>query len=258
MKKILLFLFLLNVLMFAQIKTVTMGSGGIGTDAYQDTLKPGKKTIVVNMTSTGTFKNWILTVFTTSGVDTITVETKSRKGNFYSYKSIVDLTTGIVQTGTLTITTTVKEYAINDPQITSVRLTTADVITNAVFVLSGKNDGSIIGIAATATGVATAANQAAQIDYARPFTISTGKLTTVSTEVDTTIFTSTKWQTFGVFALNDSLEISLSGTFADAKLVLPYTEYTFEKFSPTTFPKGYVRRYGTIGTVDYIPTIIGY
>ena len=102
------------------------------------------------------------------------------------------------------------------------------------------------------------ANQTTQINYATPFTSSSGTLTTVSTEVDTTVFIATKWQTYGVFALNDSLEISLSGSFADAKLVLPYTEYTFNHFSPTTFPKGYIRRYGGAGTVSYIPTIKGY
>ena len=105
---------------------------------------------------------------------------------------------------------------------------------------------------------ASAANQTTQINYATPFTSSSGTLATVSTEVDTTVFTATKWQTYGVFALNDSLEISLSGSFADAKLVLPYTEYTFNHFNPVTFPKGYIRRYGGAGTVSYIPTIKGY
>lgn len=96
------------------------------------------------------------------------------------------------------------------------------------------------------------------LGYQHPSTISTGTLTTVSTEVDTTTFTSTVWQTFGAFAVDDTLEISLSGSFADSKIVYPYTAYTFEKFSPTTFSKGYIRRYGGAGTVSYIPTIKGY
>lgn len=91
-----------------------------------------------------------------------------------------------------------------------------------------------------------------------PATISTGTLTTVSTEVDTTTFTSTTWQKFGVFAVNDTLEIALSGSFADAKIVYPFTQYTFENFSPSTFPKGYIRRYGGAGTVSYVTTIVGY
>lgn len=94
--------------------------------------------------------------------------------------------------------------------------------------------------------------------HSHPSTISLGAATTVSTEVDTTTFTGTTWQTFGAFALDDSLEIALKGDFSDAKPIYPYTQYTFEKFSPVTFPKGYIRRLGGAGTVNYVPIIKGY
>lgn len=93
---------------------------------------------------------------------------------------------------------------------------------------------------------------------AHPFTSSSGTTTTVSTEVDTTVFTSTVRQSFGAFAVNDTLQIALMGDFSDAKTVYPYTGYTFSNFSPATFTKGYIRRYGGAGTVSYIPTIVGY
>lgn len=106
--------------------------------------------------------------------------------------------------------------------------------------------------------LSTEASLLVLLGYQHPFTISTGTTTTVSTEVDTTVFTSTVKQTFGVFAVNDTLEISLSGTFTDAKIVYPYMGFTFENFDPTTFTKGYIRRYGGTGTVTYVLTSVGY
>lgn len=80
---------------------------------------------------------------------------------------------------------------------------------------------------------------------------------TVSTEVDTIdISTATTWAEFAIFAVNDTLEYSKDGT--SWRRVFPYMFASTGKISPITYPKIYIRRKGTEGTVTYDYSWIGY
>jgi hypothetical protein len=74
---------------------------------------------------------------------------------------------------------------------------------------------------------------------------------TVSTEVDTISITATTRYDFSVFSVNDTIEVSLSGSFATPKIAYPYTAIDkYINVSPVTFHKIYIRRKGT-GTATY-------
>ena len=74
---------------------------------------------------------------------------------------------------------------------------------------------------------------------------------TVSTETDSITFTAKFKQTFEVFAVDDTMQISLDRTFTNARIVYPWSVSGYYNFNPVTFPKVYIKRYGTTGTVTY-------
>ena len=94
--------------------------------------------------------------------------------------------------------------------------------------------------------------------YLKPFNLRGATHTTISSEIDTVIFTGAttkvKWI---VYAMTDSIEASLKGDFSDAQPIVTNTSFVFDNFSPIQFPKGYVRRWGT-GTTTYSQSWLAY
>lgn len=92
-----------------------------------------------------------------------------------------------------------------------------------------------------------------------PYDRQVASQTTVSTEVDTVTFTGTQWKVkWTVLAVDDTMEIDLHGAFSNPIPIYPGSSFTLSDFSATTFPKGYIRRKGTVGTVNYASIWTGF
>lgn len=137
--------------------------------------------------------------------------------------------------------------------VASLTLTQAQIDSLQKAVQQGTwNINNISGTISLPTGAATSANQTTLLGYTHPSNVEwVNNTQTVSTEVDTISITATTWYNFSVFSVNDTIEVSLSGSFATPKIAYPYTAIDkYLNVSPVTYPKIYIRRKGT-GTATY-------
>lgn len=348
MKKIIVLLLLFVSIGFAQDVNTTV------SQTYKDTLTATIDTIVVRFQSKWDYYTLALQR-TSSGTDTVIVQTASFGETYWTTKAIVDLSTGDYITSLYVTATAAKEYIIADADVRAVRLITADGSAATEFVLSGRKGQFVQGNSVNLISILAAVDQVeAKLDlanasldnieadadstvdmvtaikdtlndihtdlivlknkdfatettlgavkdtlndihtdlivlknkdfatsvkqdsaevtlnnieasllilrgYTHPYTLAGASQSTVTTEVDTITFTSTtvkvKWT---VFAIDDTLEIALDGSFAGAVPLYPYISYTFDNVSATSFPKGYIRRKGGAGTASYASNWQGY
>lgn len=144
MKKIILVLFFITGIAFAQDVTSSM-------NVYlRDTLTSTIDSIRVDVNANNQNNIFTITVYTTSGTDTVNVYTLPKGYTVWSQKSLIDLSTTNIVTQ-LVATTTAKEYLLTEPEVTSLMLVTPDVTASTVFIVSRKSGAySINGITTTA------------------------------------------------------------------------------------------------------------
>lgn len=138
MKKILLFLFLTSGL-WAQ---VTNNFGIV----YQDTITTAKPAFILN--PTGVYQRYTVTLWTTTGTDTVKIATRTPYQNSthtgtFTDKAVKDMTSDSIVTVTqkIIVTTTAKEYLIYDPDCYAIKVYAGSgTHANTVFVVSGKRN----------------------------------------------------------------------------------------------------------------------
>jgi hypothetical protein len=165
MKKMILFLALLiTINIFGQDVNTT-----VNTSFYRDTLTTTIDTVQLKFQSG--FDYYTVSIYTTTGTDTVNVYSKG-EGNYglWTQKALIDLTTNSI-VSQIIITTTAKEYLLQDPGTMWLRLITPDVSASAIFTVNAKKGNYAINSSSPitlplGTGGATATNQSTQITRA--------------------------------------------------------------------------------------------
>lgn len=132
MKKLILFLALLiTINVFGQDVNTT-----VYNSYYHDTLTTTIDTMQIKFQSG--FDYYTISVYTTTGTDTINVYSKG-EGNFgiWTQKALIDLSTNSV-VPQIIITTTPKEYLLQDPSTMWLQIITPDVSASSIFTINAK------------------------------------------------------------------------------------------------------------------------
>lgn len=104
------------------------------TSNYTDTLTATVDTIQV--TFRGQYQYVILTAYTTTGTDTIFVETMDKGSLVWSKKALVDMSTTAPYSDAV-ITTTKTSFYVFDPKFRKIRLYTSDTSASTVVNIGG-------------------------------------------------------------------------------------------------------------------------
>lgn len=146
MKKIITLLILFCSVAFAQDVNTTV------SQAYKDTLTATVDTVIVRFNAKFDYYTLALQR-TSSGTDTVIVQTASFGETYWTTRAIVDLSTGDYITS-LYVTATGKEYIIADTDVRAIRLITTDVTAATEFILAGRKGAYIQGNSVVLTTIA--------------------------------------------------------------------------------------------------------
>lgn len=252
MKK-LFFLFLITLSsLFAQ-KTVTL------KEFTQDTVKTARKSVILNPQFN--YQSYKLTLWTTTGTDTIHVASLTSKGGYYVDVALGDLATGqvIPTTSTLAVTTTKKEYVILDPLLSGIKIYSNDGSCSTVFIITGKNGYNLAFSSPTQSATITQfpnsqtyADIRNSWDWARSSTTYIDTVKANSVAVDTILIGGTEWSrvTVSGVASTDSLDFAV-GTTAPTTFhrIFGTTPFVTEKLNKTYFTKVFLKGRGISGSV---------
>ena len=141
MKKLVFILFILaTVATKAQTPAVIDTTIKISSYVLLD-LKTTKDTVLVNLT--GKYNKASIVAYTTSGQDTLYVSTKDISGTVYSRKTLKTLSDSVATTINYTkiiVTTTPKEWLINDPKPSSILIMRTHKLVTTKVIIAGKQD----------------------------------------------------------------------------------------------------------------------
>ena len=254
-KLILLFLITLGSL-YAQ-KIVTL------KETDQDTIKTTQKYVLLNPQFD--YQCYKLTLWTTTGTDTIHVASLTSKGGYYVDVALGDLSTGqvIPTTSTLAITTTKKEYVILDPLLSGIKIYSNDGSCNTVFIITGKTGYNLSFSSPTQNSTITQfpnsltyADVRNSWDWARSFTTYQDTVKTDSVLIvrsrDTLTIGGSEWAkvTIRGTSATDSLYFGV-GTTAPTTWtkVIGTTPFVTAKLNHTYFTKVFIKGYGAADSI---------
>ena len=112
MKKVIFLMVFLASAVFAQ-KTDNMKT------AIKDSLTGTQKSVLVKTSEPYNF--FTITMWSSTGTDTVRIKTSDRLVQKYSTKALIDLQTNAYDSIAV-VTTTAKEWQINDPEVLSAKL----------------------------------------------------------------------------------------------------------------------------------------
>jgi hypothetical protein len=247
MKKLLFMLILfITVNLFGQSNNVSVTPY---VPFYRDTLTTSLDTMDIKFQSG--FDYYTISVYTTTGTDTVNVYSKGEGDYaFYVQKALIDLTNNNLVTQII-VSTTPKEYLLQDPGTMYLRLITPDASANTVFTVNAKKGNYAIN-ASNASVILTGGAK-----FYTTYIDTVVKRASVRT--DTLLINGAEWAKITVkgMAATDSLEYAVGltapTTFSRQFGVTPIST---ERLNKTYFTKVFLRAFGVTSSVRTYQVII--